>query len=204
MKNRKPDVVSVINMVTQRRTASHHAGIVIFQDIAIEIVLKGKIEAEAKAEEEQEEEMILILGKEDSHLKEESILPIQKEKETKKEIKAIGQEMIVLASQDHTQTGQADLSQDLNQKQSKTHLQEERNRREVEDQTETEEDTTRVTIIKMIELLQLTKIVGLAAKPILHLLSMSNFSEKPVMSNHTMKSWKRQLVIQDVPPAVYH
>merc|ERR1712081_133774 len=80
-KNRKPDVVSVINMVTQRRTASHHAGIAIFQDIAIEIVLKGKIEAEAKAETEQEEEMTPLLDKEDSHLKEENIPLIQKEKE---------------------------------------------------------------------------------------------------------------------------
>merc|ERR1712081_167087 len=136
-KNRKPDVVSVINMITQRRTASHHAGIVIFHDIAIEIVLKGKIEAEAKAEEEQEEEMTLLLNKEDSHLKEENIPLIQKEKERRREAKTIGLEMTVLASQDQTQTDPPDLSQDLDQKQSHTLLQEDRNRREVEDQTET-------------------------------------------------------------------
>merc|ERR1712081_126388 len=128
-KNRKPNVGSVINMVTQRRTASHHAGIVIFQDITIEIVLKGKIEAEAKAEEEQEEEMTLLLDKEDSHLKEENIPLIQKEKEKRREAKTIGLEMTVLASQDQTQTDPADLSQDLDQKQSKTHLQEKRSGR---------------------------------------------------------------------------
>ena len=59
--------------------------------------------------------------------------------------------MTVLANQDQTQTYPADPSQDLDQKQSQTLLQEERNQREVEDQTETEEDTTKVTIIKMIE-----------------------------------------------------
>ena len=57
MRNRKLDVGSVINMVTQRKTVSHHAGIANFQDIAIEIVLKGEREKEAKAEEEKEEEM---------------------------------------------------------------------------------------------------------------------------------------------------
>ena len=181
-------MVSVISMVTQRRTASPHAGIVIFLAIAIGTVLREMIEEEAKAEEEKEEEMILILGKEDSHLKEGSIPPIQKEKERKRETKVIGLEMTVLASQDQTQTDPADLSQDLVQKQSKTHLQEERSQKEVEDQTKTEEDTTRVTIIKMIELLLLTTIEGLAVKPILHPLSMSNFSEKLVIPSHTMKN----------------
>ena len=150
MKNRKPDVVSVINMVTQRRTASHHAGIVIFQDIAIEIVLKGEREEEAKVEEEKEEEITQLLDKEDSHLKEENIPLIQKEKERRREIKTIGLEMTVLANQDQTQTEPATPSQDLNLKQSQTLLQEERNQRKVEDQTETEEDTTRVTIITII------------------------------------------------------
>merc|ERR1711954_582970 len=181
-KNKRSDVTSLINMDIQKRIVSPPAGIVIFLDIAIGIVLKEKIGEEAKAEEEKEEEMTLLLDKEDSHLKEENIPLIQKEKERKREAKTVGLEMTVLANQDQTQTDPADPSQDLDQKQSQTLLQEERNRREVEDQTETEEDTTRVTIIKMIELLQLTKIVGLAAKPILHLLSMSNFSEKLEMA----------------------
>ena len=175
-------------MDIQKRIVSPPAGTVIFLAIAIEMVLKEKIEEEVKAEEEQEEEMTLLLDKEDSHLKEENIPLIQKEKERKRETKVIGLEMTVLASQDQTQTDPADLSQDLDQKQSKTHLQEERSRREVEDQTETEEDTTRVTIIKMIELLQLTKIGGLAGKPILHHLSTSNSSEELVIPSHTMKS----------------
>merc|ERR1711954_195331 len=79
-KNKKSDVISVISMDIQRRIASPPAGTVIFQAIAIEIVLKEKIEEEVKAEQEQEEEMNLLLGKEDSHLKEESIPLIQKEK----------------------------------------------------------------------------------------------------------------------------
>ena len=175
-------------MDIQKRIVSPPAGTVIFLDIAIGIVLKEKIEEEVKAEEEQEEEMTLLLDKEDSHLKEGNIPLIQKEKERKRETKVIGLEMTVLASQDQTQTDPADLSQDLDQKQNKTHLQEERSQREVEDQTETEEDTTRVTIIKMIELLQLTTIGGLAGKPILHHLSTSNSSEELVIPSHTMKS----------------
>merc|ERR1711954_263545 len=79
-KSRKSDVISVISMDIQRRIASPPAGTVIFQAIATEIVLKENIEEEVKAEEEQEEEMNLLLGKEDSHLKEESIPLIQKEK----------------------------------------------------------------------------------------------------------------------------
>ena len=188
MRNKKLDVEYVTNMDTQKKIVSHHAGIANFQEIAIGIVLKEGREEEAKAEEEKEEETSQLLDKEDSHLKEENIPLIQKEKERRKEVKTIELEMTVLANQDQTQTEPATPSQDLNLKQSQTLLQEERNQRKVEDQTETEEDTTKVTIIRMIELLQLTKIIGLAAKPILHLLSMSNFSEKPVMSNHTMKS----------------
>merc|ERR1711954_168717 len=147
MRNRKLYVGSVINMVTQRKTVSHHAGIANFQDIAIEIVLKGEREEEAKAEEEKEEEMTQLLDKEDSHLKEENIPLIKKVKERRRETKSIGLEMTVLANQDQTQTDPADPSQDLDQKQSQTLLYEERNQREVEDQTETEEDTTKVTII---------------------------------------------------------
>ena len=188
MRNKKLDVEYVTNMDTQKKTVSHHAGIANFQDIAIEIVLKGEREEEAKAEEEKEEEMTQLLDKEDSHLKEENIPLIQKEKERRKEVKTIELEMTVLANQDQTQTDPADPSQDLDQKQSQTLLQEERNQREVEDQTETEEDTTRVTIIKMIELLQLTTIGGLAGKPILHHLSTSNSSEELVIPSHTMKS----------------
>merc|ERR1711954_632542 len=187
-KNRKSDVISVISMDIQRRIASPPAGTVIFQAITIEIVLKEKIEEEVKAEEEQEEEMNLLLDKEDSHLKEENIPLIQKEKERKRETKVIGLEMTVLASQDQTQTDPADLSQDLDQKQNKTHLQEERSQKEVEDQTKTEEDTTRVTIIKMIELLLLTTIEGLAVRPILQPLSMSSYSEKLVIPSQTMKN----------------
>merc|ERR1711954_468599 len=131
-KNKKSDVISVINMDIQKRIVSSPAGTVIFLDIAIGIVLKEKIEEEVKAEEEQEEEMTLLLDKEDSHLKEGNIPLIQKEKERKGNKKVIGLEMTVLASQDQTQTDRVDLSQDLNQKQSKTHLQEERNQRKVE------------------------------------------------------------------------
>jgi len=138
-------------MDIQKRIASPPAGTAIFLAIAIEIVLKEKIEEEVRAEEEQEEEMSLLLDKEDSHLKEENIPLIQKEKERRKEVKTIELEMTVLANQDQTQTDPADPSQDLNLKQSQTLLQEERNQRKVEDQTETEEDTTKVTIIRMIE-----------------------------------------------------
>merc|ERR1711954_509684 len=113
----------------QRRIASPPAGTVIFLAIAIEIVPKEKIEEEVKAEEEQEEEMNPLLNKEDSHLKEGNIPLIQKEKGRKRETKVRGLEMTVLASQDQTQTDQADLSQDLDQKQSKTHLREERSPR---------------------------------------------------------------------------
>ena len=113
-----------------------------------------------------------LLGKEGSHQKEGDSPLIQKEKERKRETKVIGLETTVLASQDQTQTDPADLGQDLVQKQNKTHLQEERSQKEVEDQTETEEDTTRVTIIKVIELLLLTTTGGLVEKPIPHLLLM--------------------------------
>merc|ERR1711954_33231 len=140
-KNKKSDVISVISMDIQRRIASPPAGTVIFLAIAIGIVLKEKIEEEVKAEEEQEEEMNPLLDKEDSHLKEGNIPLIRKEKGRKRETKVRGLEITVLASQDQTQTDPADLSQDLDQKQSKTHLREERSPREVEDQTETEEDT---------------------------------------------------------------
>ena len=107
-------------------------------------------------------------------------------------------------SQDQTKTGPADLGQDLAQKQNKTHLQEEKSRKEVEDQTETEADTTRVTIIKVIELLLLTTTGGLAEKPIPHLLLMLNYSEKLVIQSHKMKSWKLQLEILGAPPVVSH
>merc|ERR1711954_536863 len=86
-KNRKSDVISVISMDIQRRTASPNAGTVIFLAIAIEIVLKEKIEEEERAEEEQEEEISLLLDKEDSCLKEENIPLTQKEKERKRETK---------------------------------------------------------------------------------------------------------------------
>ena len=126
MRNKKLDVEYVTNMDTQKKTVSHHAGIANFQDIAIEIVLKEGREEEAKAEEEKEEETTHLLDKEDSHLKEENIPLIQKEKERRREAKTIGLEMTVLANQDQTQTDPADLSQDFAQKQSKTHLQEKR------------------------------------------------------------------------------
>merc|ERR1712081_77347 len=83
-KNRKSDVISVISMDIQKRIASPLAGTVIFLAIAIEIVLKEKIEEEVRAEEQQEGEMSLLLDKEDSHLKEENIPFTQKEKEKKK------------------------------------------------------------------------------------------------------------------------
>ena len=118
--------------------------------------------------------MGLLLDKEDSHLKEENIPLIQKEKERKRETKVIGLETTVLVSQVQRRTGPADLGQDLilAQKQNKTLLQEEKSQKEVEDQIETEADTTRVTIIKVIELLLLTTTGGLVEKPIPHLLLM--------------------------------
>merc|ERR1711954_632796 len=122
MRNRKLDVGSVTNMVTQKKTVSHHAGIANFQDIVIGIVLKGEREEEAKAEEEKEEEITQLLNKEDSHLIEENIPLIQKEKERRREVKTIELEMTVLANQDQTQTDQADPNQDLNLKQSQTPL----------------------------------------------------------------------------------
>ena len=204
MKNKKSDVISAISMAIQRRIASRPAGTVISLVIATEIVQKEKIEEEVRAEEEQEEEMSLLLGKEDSHQKEGDIPLIQKEKERKRETKVIGLETTVLVSQDQTKTDPADLGQDLAQKQNKTHLQEEKSQKEVEDQTKTEEDTTRVTIIKVIELLLLTTTGGLAEKQIPHPLSMLSYSEKLVIQSHKMKSWKLQLVILDVPPAVSH
>merc|ERR1712081_146881 len=79
-KNRKSDVISVISMDIQRRIASPPAGTVIFLAIAIEIVLKEKIEEEVRAEEDQEEEMSLLLDKEDSHPKEGNIPLTQKKK----------------------------------------------------------------------------------------------------------------------------
>ena len=144
MRNRKLDVGSVTNMVTQKKTVSHHAGIANFQDIAIGIVLKEKIEEEVRVEEE--EEMNPLLGKEGSHQNEGDIHPIQKEKERKRETKVIGLETTVLVSQVQTRTGQVDLCQDLilAQKQNKTLHQGEKSQKEVEDQTETKADTIRV------------------------------------------------------------
>ena len=188
MKNKKSDAISAISMAIQRRIASRPAGTVISLVIATEIVRKEKIEEEVRVEEEEEEEMSLLLGKEDSHQKEGDIPLIQKEKERKRETKVIGLETTVLVSQDQTKTDPADLGQDLAQKQNKTHLQEEKSQKEVEDQTKTEEDTTRVTIIKMIELLLLTTTGGLAEKQIQHPLSMSSYSEKLVIPSHIMKN----------------
>ena len=150
MRNKKLDVEYVTNMDTQKKTVSHHAGIANFQDIAIEIVLKGEREEEAKAEEEKEEEITQLLDKEDSHLKEENIPLIQKEKERRKEVRIIDPETIVPTNQNLIQIDQADHNQDLNLKQNKTLPQEERNRRNMEDPTKTEEDTTRKTIITTI------------------------------------------------------
>merc|ERR1711954_630450 len=174
-KNRMSDVISVISMDIKRRIVSPPACTVIFLVIATGIVLKEKIEEEVRGEEEQEEEMSLLLDKEDNLQKEGNIPLIQKEKERKRETKVIGLETTVLASQDQTQRDPADLSQDLVQKQNKTHLQEERSQKEVEDQTKTEEDTTRVTIIKVIELLLLTTTGGLAEKQIPHPSSIACF-----------------------------
>ena len=82
--------------------------------------------------------------------KEENIPLIQKEKERRKEVKTIERETIVPTNQSLIQIDQADPNQDLNLKQNQTPLQEERNQRKMEDQTETEEDTTKVTITRMI------------------------------------------------------
>merc|ERR1711954_302865 len=49
MKNKKLGVEYVISTVTQKKIVSHHAGIVNFQDIVTEIVLKEVTEEEAKA-----------------------------------------------------------------------------------------------------------------------------------------------------------
>ena len=146
MKNKKLGVAFVTSLATQKKIVNHHATIVNNQDIVTEIVLKEVTEEEAKAEEEKKEELTHHPVKGDSHPKEETIPHIQKEKERRKEVKTIEPEMTVLANQDQTQTEPATPSQDLNLKQSQTLLQEERNQRKVEDQTETEEDTTRVTI----------------------------------------------------------
>ena len=170
MKNKKLGVEYVTSMVTQKKIVSHHATIVNNQDIVTEIVLKEVTEEEAKAEEEKKEELTHHPDKGDSPQKEETIPHIQKEKEKRKEVKIIDRETIVQTNQSLIQIDQADHNQDLNLKQNKTLLQEERNQKGMEDQIETEEDTTRVTTIKMIEFLLLTTIVGLAAKPILHLL----------------------------------
>ena len=98
MKNKKLGVEYVTSMDTQKKTVSHHAGIANFQDIVIEIVLKGEREEEAKAEKEKEEEITQLLDKEDSHLKEENIPLIQKEKERRKEVKTIELEITVLTN----------------------------------------------------------------------------------------------------------
>merc|ERR1711954_359739 len=130
MKNKKLGVEYAISMVTQKKIVSHHAGIVNFQDIVTKIVLKEVTEEEARAEEEKEEETTQILDKQDSHPKEENIPLIQKEKERKKEVKTTERETTVLTN--------------LNLIQNQTPLQEERNQRKTQDQTETEEDITRV------------------------------------------------------------
>merc|ERR1711954_233112 len=139
-----------MGMVTQKKIVSHHATIVNNQDIVTEIVLKEVTEEEAKAEEEKKEEITHHLDKEDSHPKEEIIPHIQKEKERRKEVKTTERETTVPTNQSLIQIDQADHNQDLNLKQNQTLLQEERNQRKMEDQTETEEDTTRVTIITTI------------------------------------------------------
>ena len=127
--------------------------------------------------------MIPILVKGDNHQKEGDIHLIQKEKARRRETETTGQETTVQVSQVQTKTGPVDLGQDLilAQKQNKTLLQEEKSQKEVEDQIKTEEDTTRVTIIKVIELLLLTTTGGLAEKPIPHPLSMLSYSEKLVI-----------------------
>ena len=150
MKNKKLDVASVTSLATQKKIVNHHATIVNNQDIVTEIVLKEVTEEEAKAEEEKKEELTHHPDKGDSHPKEETIPHIQKEKERRKEVKIIDRETIVPTNQSLIQIDQAGHNQDLNLKQNKTLLQEERNRKNMEDQTETEEDTTRKTIITTI------------------------------------------------------
>merc|ERR1712112_574328 len=86
-KNRNSDVISVTSMDIQKRIASPPAGSVIFLAIAIEIVLKEKIEEEVRVEEEQEEEMSLLLNKKESHLKKEKT-PLSKKKKKKKKKKS--------------------------------------------------------------------------------------------------------------------
>ena len=108
MKNKKLGVEYVTSMVTQKKIVSHHAGIVNFQDIVTEIVLKEVTEEEAKAEEEKEEETTQHLDKEDSHPKEENIPLIQKEKERRKEVKITEREMTVLTNLSLIQIDQAD------------------------------------------------------------------------------------------------
>ena len=121
-----------------------------YQDIETGIVRREKTEEEVRVEEEEEEEMSLILVKEDSHQKEGDIPLIQKEKERRKEVKTTERETTVLTNLSLIQIDQADPNQDLNLKQNQTPLQEERNQRKMEDQTETEEDITKVTITRMI------------------------------------------------------
>ena len=150
MKNKKLGVEFVISMATQKKIVSHHATIVNNQDIVTEIVLREVTEEEAKAEEEKKEEITHHLDKEDSHQKEEIIPHIQKEKERRKEVKTTERETTVPTNQSLIQIDQAGHNQDLNLKQNQTLLREERNRRNMEDQTETEEDTTRMTIITTI------------------------------------------------------
>merc|ERR1712081_123108 len=142
MKNKKLGVTFVTSMATQKKIINHHATIVNNQDIVTEIVLKEVTEEEAKAEEEKKEELTRPPVKGDSHPKEETIPHIQKEKERRKEVKIIGQETIVPTNQSLIQIDQADHNQDLNLKQNKTLPQEERNRKNIEDPTKTEEDTT--------------------------------------------------------------
>ena len=150
MKNKKLDVASVTSLATQKKIVNHPATIVNNQDIVTEIVLKEVTEEEAKAEEEKKEELTHHPDKGDSPQKEETIPHIQKEKEKRKEVKIIDRETIVQTNQSLIQIDQADHNQDLNLKQNKTLPQEERNQRNMEDPTKTEEDTTRKTIITTI------------------------------------------------------
>ena len=150
MKNKKLGVAFVTSLATQKKIVNHHATIVNNQDIVTEIVLRKVTEEEAKAEEEKKEDLTHHPDKGDSHPKEETIPHIQKEKERRKEVKIIDREMIVQTNQSLIQIDQAGHNQDLNLKQNKTLLQEERNRKNMEDQIETEEDTTKKTIITTI------------------------------------------------------
>ena len=151
MKNKKLGVAFVTSLATQKKIVNHHATIVNNQDIVTEIVLREVTEEEAKAEEEKKEELTHHPDKGDSHPKEEIIPHIQKEKERRKEVKIIDREMIVQTNQSLIQIDLVDHSQDLNLKQNKTLPQEERNRRNMEDPTKTEEDTTRKTTITTLE-----------------------------------------------------